>query len=42
MVMRLLSTETANELVSCVLGFEEIGSTRCVRSATDCNLPVVY
>jgi hypothetical protein len=37
MVTRLLSTETSNELVSCVLGLEEIGRTRCVRSATDCN-----
>jgi hypothetical protein len=32
-----LSTETSNELVSCVLGLEEIGHTRCVRSAIDCN-----
>jgi hypothetical protein len=37
MVTGLLSTETSNELVSCVLGPEEIGSTRCDRSAIDCN-----
>jgi hypothetical protein len=24
------------------LGLEESGSTRCVRSATDCNLGVVF
>jgi hypothetical protein len=37
MVTGLLSAETSNELVSCVLGLEEIGRTRCDRSAIDCN-----
>jgi hypothetical protein len=37
MVTRLLSTETSNELVSCVLGLEEVGRTHSVRSAIDCN-----
>jgi hypothetical protein len=33
--------ESWNELVSGSLGLEEIARTRCVRSATDCNLAVV-
>jgi hypothetical protein len=37
MVTRLLSTETSNELVSCVLELEEVGRTRRVRSAIVCN-----
>jgi hypothetical protein len=37
MVTVLLSTETSNELVSCVRGPEDIGRTRRVRSAIDCN-----
>jgi hypothetical protein len=34
MVTRLLSTDTSNELVSCVREPEEVGR---VRSAIDCN-----
>jgi hypothetical protein len=37
MVTRSLSTETSNELVSCVRGPEEAGRSRHVRSAIDCN-----
>jgi hypothetical protein len=37
MVMRLLSTETSNELVSCVLELEEVGRTHHVWSAIVCN-----
>jgi hypothetical protein len=32
-----LSTETSKELVSCVLGLEEVGRTRRVQSAIVCN-----
>jgi hypothetical protein len=37
MVTGLLSTETSKELVSCVRGPEEVGRTRRVRSAIECN-----
>jgi hypothetical protein len=37
MVMALWSTETSKERLSCVLGLEEVGRTRSVRSAIVCN-----
>jgi hypothetical protein len=37
MVTRLLATETSKELVSCVLGLEEVGRSRRVQGAIVCN-----